>query len=75
MSRSVGSLVEQRQMNKEFAPSEWVTLTRDERVALCRGLAEEAETSAKSAEPRFQQGYRALAAGWEMLAAEIVLSR
>lgn len=74
MIRRVG-LVEERQMNKEFTPSEWVALTRDERVALCRRLAEEAETSAKSAEPKFQQGYNEVAAGWQKLAAEVALSR
>ena len=74
MTRGAGP-VEERQMSKEITASEWAALTRDERVALCRRLAEEAETSAKSAEPKLQQGYNRVAAGWQMLAAEVALSR
>jgi hypothetical protein len=62
-------------MSKEITASQWVALTRGERIALCRRLAEEAETSAKSAEPKFQQGYNEVAGGWQMLAAEVALSR
>jgi hypothetical protein len=57
-------------MNLEFTAAEWRALTKDERIALCRRLAEEAQRD-HSAGPESAPSRAHLASQWLMLAAEI----
>ncbi len=57
-------------MTTELKAGEWQALTKDERISLCRRLAEEAQKEARSAGSEFED----LASRWRMLAAEIEIA-
>jgi len=57
-------------MTMELKADEWQALTKDERIAVCRRLAEEAQKD-HPAGSEFAPSGADLASRWRMLAAEI----
>lgn len=55
----------------EFHAEEWQKLTDAERARHCRTAAREAEIFAQLESPGLRQLYKDMAAGWNLLAAEI----
>jgi hypothetical protein len=58
-------------MQKNHDDFEWSGLTRQQRVALCREQAKEAEDLSQISQPGLRESYQALAKQWRLLAAEI----
>jgi hypothetical protein len=58
-------------MEDELSGTAFAALSPSERVSLCRKMADQASTLAKSANPNFRAAYTILAIEWLMLADEI----
>jgi hypothetical protein len=61
-------------MSAELKAGDWQALTKNERIALCRRLAEEAQKHSSSGS-ELGRKWDGLASRWRMLAAEIEQSR
>lgn len=63
-------------MTTELKAVDWQALSKDERIALCRRLADEAQREHLLAGSELEGNSREdLASQWRMLAAEIALSK
>jgi hypothetical protein len=58
-------------MKAGFSGAEWARLDLSERIALCHIYAREAAQLADAATPEMRPKYKAVAAQWNTLAAEI----